>query len=80
MNRAEQIEIANKLQSILGNKYTVKYDDCESCMTRVFYTAKNGQQIFVKEVPNAEMRSGISVTDFTLSREQRMYLIATNNL
>ena len=78
--RAEQIKVANDLQKILGNKYKVRYDDCESCLTRVLYTAKNGETLLVKEVPNTEMKSGLSVTDFELSRDQRMYLLATNNL
>lgn len=76
----EQMRISNDLQKILGDKYVVKFDDCESCLTRVFYKAKNGQMIFVKEVPNEEMKSGISITSFELSRDQRMYLLATNNL
>lgn len=76
----EQMRISNDLQKILGDKYVVKFDDCESCLTRVFYRAKDGQMIFVKEVPNEEMKSGISITSFELSRDQRMYLLATNNL
>ena len=76
----EQMRISNDLQKILGDKYVVKFDDCESCLTRVFYKAKNGQMIFVKEVPNEEMKSGISITSFELSRDQKMYLLATNNL
>ena len=76
----KQMIIANELQDILGDKYVVRFDDCESCLTRVFYRAKDGPMIFVKEVPNEEMKSGISITSFELSRDQRMYLLATNNL
>lgn len=80
MQRSEQLKVANDLQRILGDKYVVRFDDCESCLTRVFYKTKNGEMILTKEVQNAEMHSGISITDFSLSNEQTMYLIATNNL
>ena len=43
--REEQIKVANKLRMALGDRYVVKFDDCESCLIRVFYKAKNGQMI-----------------------------------
>lgn len=76
----EQMRVANDLQKFLGDKYEVRFDDCESCLTRVFYKAKNGQMIFVKEVPNEEMKRGISITEFELTRDQRDFLFVTNNL
>lgn len=76
----ESREAAKKLQKILGDKYEVRFDDCESGLTRIFYKAKNGQMIFIKEVPNGEMKSDLSVTDFALPREKIMMLLALNNL
>lgn len=78
--RREQQKNANKLQAALGDKYLVEFDDCESCLTRVFYKAKNGEMLLTKEVLNTEMKSNLSVTDFRLSKDQIAYLIATNNL
>lgn len=78
--REKQIKVANKLRMALGDRYIVEFDDCESCLTRVFYKAKNGQRILTKEVLNTEMKEELPITDFKLSREQTMYLVATNNL
>lgn len=77
--RTEQQAVANKLQEILGNKYIVYFDDCESCLTRVFYKASNGEMILVKEVPNEYMKTDISITDFTLPRA-KMYELFTRGI
>ena len=64
--RSQEIAVANWLQTVLGEDYTVKYDDCESCMTRVYF---NPLHKLVAEVPNSEMRKGISAQAFEASRE-----------
>lgn len=80
MKRAKSVKIANKLQKMLGNKYDVKFDDCESGITRVFYICKNGQKIFVNEIENNKLSECIAINDFTLSKNQILELIAKNNL
>lgn len=80
IKRMNQTKVAYKLQKILGEKYTVLFDDCESGLTRVFYNAKNNKKYLIKEVPNEEMRSSISINDFTISSELASMLLATNNL
>ena len=64
--RSKEIEVASWLQDVLGENYVVRYDDCESCMTRIVFKPLNK---IVREVPNSEMKSGISVQDFEASRE-----------
>lgn len=71
----KQQEIANWLQDMLGNDYSVKYDDCESCLTRVYFKPLNK---LIAEVPNNEMKPGISVQSFEASREDRMMAMVTN--
>lgn len=71
---------ANRLQEMLGSKYVVLYDDCESCVTRVFYVCKDGSRILTSEILNDDLTSDINVYDFELSFEQRMMLIACGNL
>lgn len=60
-NRVNEIKYANELQNILGEGYKVNYDECESCMTRVYY-----KNILVKEVKNCEMKSGMNISDFVV--------------
>lgn len=64
--RSKEIEVANWLQDVLGENYAVRYDDCESCITRVVFKPLNK---VVAEVPNSEMHTGISVQDFEASKE-----------
>lgn len=71
----KQQEIAKWLQDMLGNDYSVKYDDCESCLTRVYFKPLNK---LIAEVPNNEMKPGISVQNFEASREDRMMAMVTN--
>lgn len=66
--RTNPIEIANWLQTVLGDDYIVRYDDCESGLTRVIFKPLNKT---IKEVPNNEIRSGISSQAFEASREDR---------
>ena len=74
-NRTEQIKIAGFLQEILGDAYQVRYDDCESGMTRVYFKPLN---IMTAEVPNSEMRSGISTSKFFAKREDVFKALALN--
>lgn len=67
-DRIKQQNIANWLQEVLGSDYIVRYDDCESGLTRVIYKPLNR---LVKEVANAEMKSGISVGDYEASRNDK---------
>lgn len=78
--RINQIKVSNKLQKLLGDKYTVLYDDCESGLTRVFYNAKSGEKFLVKEVVNSEMKSDLSINDFTISGKLATMLRITNKL
>lgn len=78
--RIEQIKIATRLQEVLGSKYIVRFDDCESCLTRVYYKAKNGEMIKTAEVPNTEMHSGLAINDFMLTRDKILELMATGSL
>ena len=71
--RVEQIAIANWLQDALGSDYEVRYDDCESGMTRVVYRPLHKVII---EVPNSEMHTGISAQKFEASMEDRFKAMA----
>ena len=62
----EQIKIANFLQEILGRNYEVRYDDCDSGFTRVYFKPLN---IMTAEVPNSEIKAGISTARFEAKRE-----------
>ena len=71
--RTNPIEIANWLQTTLGDDYIVRYDDCESGFTRIIFKPLNKT---VKEVPNNEIHSGISVQAFEASMEDRFRAMA----
>lgn len=71
--RSQEIAVANWLQTVLGDDYTVRYDDCESGLTRVIYRPLN---TVTAEVPNSEMHTGISAQDFEASREERFRAMA----
>ena len=73
--RLEQIKIANWLKSVLGEKYVVRYDDCESGFTRVIFKPLN---IVTAEVLNTELKSEISANDFALKGEELYKAIALN--
>ena len=64
--RADEIKVANWLQETLGDDYEVRYDDCESTLTRVIYKPLNK---VIAEVPNSEMHTGISTAPYIASRE-----------
>lgn len=66
--RTQEIAVSNWLQTMLGDDYIVRYDDCESGLTRVIYRPLNK---LIAEVPNGAMHKGISVQDFEASREDR---------
>lgn len=72
---AEQQKIADWLQEILGRNYVVRYDDCESGMTRVYFKPLN---IMTAEVPNSEMHAGISTSPYLVSQEDLMKAIVLN--
>lgn len=74
-NRAEQIKIAGFLQEILGDAYQVRFDDCESGLTRVYFKPLN---IMTAEVPNSEMHAGISTSKFLANREDIFKALALN--
>lgn len=71
----EQIKIAGFLQEILGSNYDVRYDDCESGLTRVFYKPFN---IMTAEVANSEMHAGISTAPYEAKREDIYKALALN--
>ena len=71
--RANELKIANWLQGVLGSDYEVRYDDCESGMTRVVYRPLHKVII---EVPNSEMHTGISAQKFEASMEDRFKAMA----
>lgn len=58
-SRNEQIKWANKLQSVLGDGYEIRYDANDSGMTKCFH---NG--VLYKTVENSAMNGGINVYDF----------------
>lgn len=74
-DRIEQIKIAGWLQEVLGESYQVRYDDCESGFTRVYFKPLN---IMTAEVPNSEMHSGISTSRFFAKREDVFRAMALN--
>ena len=71
----EQIKIANFLQEILGRNYEVRYDDCDSGLTRVYFKPLN---VMTAEVPNSEMKAGISTLRFEATREHIYKALALN--
>lgn len=71
--RATEIEVANWLQEVLGSDYSVRYDDCESGLTRVVFKPLHK---VIAEVPNSEMRVGISASNYMASKEDRYRAIA----
>lgn len=71
--RAKELEIANWLQTILGDDYIVRYDDCESGFTRVIFKPLNKM---TAEVSNSDMCEGISAQSFMASREDRFMAMA----
>lgn len=71
--RSHEIAVANWLQTVLGDDYTVRYDEGESCLTRVYFKPLNK---LIAEVPNSEMRKGISAQDFEASKEDRFRAMA----
>ena len=65
MTRAQQAEIATKLQTILNNgeyngDYRIRFDDLDSGMTRCFYKGR-----LYKQVENGEMWGGLNVSEFS---------------
>ena len=62
----EQINVANWLQEALGDNCIVRYDEGDSCFTRVYFKPLN---IMTAEVLNTEMKKGISTTPFLAKRE-----------
>ncbi|MGX8696909.1 MAG: hypothetical protein ACSW8D_11020 [Prevotella sp.] len=60
MTRAQQAEIATKLQNILGSDYEVRFDDLDSGLTRCFYKGR-----LYKQVENDKMWGGLNVSEFS---------------
>ena len=71
----EERKIAGFLQEVLGNNYEVRYDDCESGLTRVIFKPLN---IMTAEVPNSKMHAGISTGEFEAKREDIFKALALN--
>lgn len=71
----EQIKIARFLQEILGRNYEVRYDDCDSGFTRVYFKPLN---IMTAEVPNSEMHAGISTSNYEAKRAHIYQALALN--
>ena len=68
-NRKSETKVVDALRRALGNDYEIRYDDCESCLTRFFYKG-----VFYKEVPNTEMVPSIDVYDCAAPQELKMQL------
>lgn len=73
----EQIKIAGFLQEILGRNYEVRYDDCDSGFTRVYFKPLN---IMTAEVPNDHIKAGINTSEFEAKREDVYKALALNLL
>ena len=71
----EQMKIAQFLQEVLGRDYEVRFDDCDSGFTRVYYKPLN---IMTAEVPNSEIHAGISTAPFLAKREDIYKALALN--
>ena len=69
-SRAKQAQIAGELQALLGSDYAVRFDDCDSGLTRVYFKPLHK---LIKEVPNDAMVAGLNVTNFTACREDIMH-------
>ena len=74
MTRAQQAEIATKLQTILNNgeyngDYKIYFDACESGMTDCYYKGE-----LYKQVPNDEMKPSMSVSEFSAPTELKIRL------
>lgn len=65
-SRREGIKWASRLQEALGDGYKVNYDECEGCMTRVYYKG-----YLVKSVPNTEINGSMDVYSFALDYKAR---------
>ena len=69
----EQIKVAMWLQEVLGSEYEVRYDDCDSGFTRVYFKPLN---IMTAEVLNSEMHTGISTAPYLVSQQDRARALA----
>lgn len=70
-DRKQGIALAARLQDLLGEGYKVCYDQCESCMTYVYYKG-----YLVKAVPNEEINPHMSVYSFALDLGRRLAIDA----
>lgn len=75
--REKQAQIAYELQKMLGEDYTVRFDDCDSGLTRVYYKPLHK---LIKEVPNESMTKGLSLSDYTASREDLLHAYALRSM
>ena len=64
-NRESEIQWANKLQTALGEDYSVNYDTADSGFTEVIYRPTNE---IVRRVPNTDMNGSINVPDYRRRR------------
>lgn len=70
MTREQEAARAFKLMQALGENYNVKYDDCESCLTRVYYKG-----VLIKEVHNSEMANPrLCVNDYAAPLQMVMMM------
>ena len=70
MTREQQAARAQKLQQALGEDYTVRFDDCESCMTRFLYKG-----VHYKEIENSELENPfLNVIDYVAPMQMVMAL------
>lgn len=67
MNREQQAAKAQRLQMALGDGYQVRYDDCESGLTRFLYSGT-----CYLEAPNEVFSSQINVIDYVAPMELKM--------
>lgn len=70
MNKEQNI--AMWLQEVLGNEYDVRYDACDSAMTRVYFKPLNK---LIKEVRNEDLTGKINALEFEASMQDRLEAI-----
>lgn len=76
--RAKRINTLNRLNEVLGNKYTTKYDVCESGMSEIYLNLKNGTSILVKKFENSILDGEIVVNDFAAPQGMLAYYHTMN--
>lgn len=67
MTREQQAAKAQRLQTALGEGYMVRYDDCESGLTRFFFVGT-----WYLDVPNDVFNGPINVNDYAAPMELKI--------